>query len=46
MDNKPINLRSFVVTCFMCENWYKICQCKNLNNEIKMIAKTHEKKGE
>ena len=24
MDNKPINLWSFVMTCFMGKNWYKI----------------------
>ena len=29
--HKHINLRSFVITHFIGKNWYKICQCKKLN---------------
>ena len=31
MDNKPINLWSFVMTHVVGKDWYKICQCKKLN---------------
>ena len=34
MDNKPINLWSFVMTRFMGKHWYRICQCKKLNQLI------------
>ena len=31
IDNKHINLWSFVMIRFMGKNWYKICQCEMLN---------------